>query len=285
MDKIRASIVAYKTDPLVLRGAIDSYLRSPLAGLLTIIDNSPTDILHKHCDLPGVAYSFNGRNVGYGRGHNFAMEESISTSQYHLVLNPDVSFEPTVLEQLYHFMEARPEAGLAMPRVLGPDGRLQMLCKLLPTPVDLATRRFFPFKNLLRKLNDRYEMCETGYNEVMNVPFLSGCFMFLRTESLKKVGLFDDRYFLYAEDTDLSRRIHLQFQTLFYPHAQITHVHSRGSYKDFELTFQNIKSAVQYFNKWGWWFDEERKIINERALASVNPAMEPKQSLREVSAA
>ncbi len=285
MEKIRASIVTYKTDPLLLRGAVDSFTRCPLAGLLTIIDNSPTDALRKHCEVRNVEYFFSGRNVGYGKGNNFALKESIDKAQYHLVLNPDVSFEPMILEQLYHFMELRPEAGLAMPRVLGPNGHLQMCCKLLPTPFNLATRRFFPFKNWLRKLNDRYEMNETGYDKVMNVPFLSGCFMFLRTEALKKVGLFDDRYFLYAEDTDLSRRIHAQFQTLYYPYAHITHVHARGSYKDFGLTFQNIKSAVQYFNKWGWWFDEDRKIINDRARASARPLEMQKQTLREVSAA
>jgi GT2 family glycosyltransferase len=286
MDKIRASIVTFNTDQLLLRAAIESFSRCSLAGLLTIIDNSPNDSLRKHCELPNVEYFFNGSNVGYGRAHNFAMTESLDKAQYHLVLNPDVSFDPSVLEQLYHFMESRLEAGLVMPRVIGPDGQLQMLCKLLPTPFDLASRRFFPFKNWLRKLNDRYEMNDSGYNTVMNVPFLSGCFMFFRTEALKKVGLFDDRYFLYAEDTDLSRRMHLQFQTLFYPHVHITHVHARGSYKDFSLTLQNIKSACQYFNKWGWWFDEERKQINERALlASSNSEMEQKQSLREVSAA
>jgi hypothetical protein len=160
-----------------------------------------------------------------------------------------------------------------------------MLCKLLPTPLDLATRRFFPFKNWVRKLNDRYEMAQSGYNKVMNVPFLSGCFMFMRTEALKKIGLFDDRFFLYAEDTDLSRRIHQQFQTLYYPYAHITHIHARGSYKDFKLTLQNIKSSVQYFNKWGWWFDDERKMMNERALASTESVSIQRQSLREVRAA
>lgn len=128
-------------------------------------------------------------------------------------------------------------------------------------------------------------MKNSGYNQVMNVPFLSGCFMFLRNDALKKTGLFDERFFLYAEDTDLSRRMHQQFETLFFPSVEINHVHARGSYKDFRLTFHNIKSAFQYFNKWGWFFDEERIMINQRAHSQTQGASAPDSTLREVKAA
>ncbi len=163
-------------------------------------------------------------------------------------------------------MESHPQTGLVMPRVLYPNGSIQRLCKLLPTPLNLATRRFFPAeKGWLKKLNDQYEMTFSNYNKVMNVPFLSGCFMFLRNSALKETGLFDERFFMYAEDTDLSRRIHQKFDTTYYPHVDIYHTHARGSYKNFKLTWYNIRSAIQYFNKWGWLFDEERKMINQTA--------------------
>ncbi len=106
------------------------------------------------------------------------------------------------------------------------------------------------------------------HNKVINVPFLSGCFMFLRTTALKETGLFDERFFLYAEDTDLSRRIHQKFNTIFFPFAEIYHSHARGSYKNIRLTWHNLKSAFQYFNKWGWIFGKEREIINEAAMTS-----------------
>jgi hypothetical protein len=285
MEKITASIVTYKDDPVLLKQAIDSFLKSTVTGPLAIIDNSPSDGLRHTCERPGVSYIFNNKNLGYGKGHNLAIRQFLDQSKYHLVLNPDVSFAHDVIEKLVHFMESNPQAGLAMPKVLGPDGQLQMLCKLLPTPLDLATRRFFPFKDWFKSQNEKYEMKNSGYNQVMNVPFLSGCFMFLRNESLKKAGLFDERFFLYAEDTDLSRRMHLQFETLFFPGAEIKHVHARGSYKDFRLTFHNIKSAVQYFNKWGWLFDDDRAIINQRANAQSQDAGVPDAALREVKAA
>lgn len=259
MERVRASIVVYKADPELLKKAMESFLSSPMAGLLTILDNSPSNELEKVCERNGVHYFFNGKNLGYGTAHNLAMTESLNKSEYHLVLNPDVCFKPCVIEQLVHFMDFHTRAGLVMPRVVNSEGKVQMLCKLLPTPFNLALRRFFPFESWFQNLNSKYEMSETGYDQVMNVPFLSGCFMFFRTEALQKVGLFDEQFFLYAEDTDLSRRMHAQYDTLYFPNVEIQHIHARGSYKDFNLTIQNIKSAFQYFNKWGWFLDEERQ--------------------------
>jgi len=284
MEKITASIVVYKNDPHLLKRAIDSFLRSIVTGPLTIIDNSLTDELRHCCDHPNVTYIFNNQNLGYGKGHNLAIKQYLNQTQYHLVLNPDVSFGNDVTEKLFYFMESNPQAGLAMPKVLAPDGQMQMLCKLLPTPLNLTTRRFFP-TSWFKTQDEKYEMKDSGYSHVMNVPFLSGCFMFLRTEAIKKVGLFDERFFLYAEDTDLSRRIHRQFETLFYPETEISHVHARGSYKDWRLTFHNIKSAIQYFNKWGWFFDVERHLINRMATTQAKRIAARDPKLREAKAA
>src|SRR5437868_4354028 len=140
MEKITASIVVYKNDPCLLKRAIDSFLRSTMTGPLTVIDNSPTDELRGTCDCPGLIYIFNNKNLGYGKGHNMAIHKYLNGSLYHLVLNPDVSFDHEVIEKLFYLMESNPQAGLAMPKVLAPDGEVQMLCKLLPTPFDLATR-------------------------------------------------------------------------------------------------------------------------------------------------
>ncbi len=285
MEKLRASIVVYKTDSNQLSQVIDCFLNSSVTGKLSIIDNSPTDELRQLCNSPEIEYIFNSKNAGYGKAHNMALAESMDHSLYHLVLNPDVSFDTDALEKIFHFMEEHPQAGLCMPKVFSAEGQLQMLCKLLPMPLDLATRRFFPFDSWFKKLNARYEMRNTRYDRVMNVPFLSGCFMFLRTEALKQVGLFDERFFLYAEDTDLSRRLHEQYLTLFFPGAEIRHVHARGSYKDFWLTMQNLKSAIQYFNKWGWFFDADRIAINQRAQMQVNIAGKPQMTLSEAKTA
>jgi GT2 family glycosyltransferase len=271
MKDLSASIVVYRNPANILAQTIHSFLCSTQDSRLYILDNSPTDQLKYLAYNPRITYIFNSKNVGFGAGHNISLRRVIDESKYHLVLNPDVYFDASVLPKLYQFMESNPDIGQAMPKVLYPDGRLQPLCKLLPSPKTLLIRRFFGFlKSSLQKENYMYELHFTGYDKIMDVPFLSGCFMFLRMEALKKVGLFDERFFLYTEDTDLSRRIHKYFRTVYYPEATIFHHHQRGSYKNLWLFWCSLRSAFYYFNKWGWAVDEERETFNNKTLQQLS---------------
>lgn len=265
---ISASIVIYKNDPLLLAQAVESFLASTSDSILYLIDNSPTDHFRKQFIHPRIEYIFNNKNIGFGPAHNIALRKALlQRTEFHIILNPDVYFEKEVVAKLGAYMTSNPQVGLIMPKVLYPDGRLQPLCKLLPSPVTLFSRRFLKFNsNLLNRMNHWYEMHFTGYNTVMDVPFLSGCFMFLRMETIEKVGLFDENIFLYTEDTDLTRRIHKHYRTVFYPEATIYHYNQRGSYKNFVIMMHHAFSAIRYFNKWGWFNDTERDNINQRIL-------------------
>ena len=172
------SIVTYQnTDDIVKRG-INSTLNTNLITRIYIIDNSPTDKIRGLCDNPKINYIFNNANIGYSRGHNIAIRKAMEQkSRYHLVLNPDIYFAKGTIEKLYDFMENNPDIGLAMPKILYPDGSIQYLCKLIPTPMDLIRRRFFPASKYLDKRNFLYELRFTGYDKIMDVPYLSGCFM------------------------------------------------------------------------------------------------------------
>jgi len=86
--------------------------------------------------------------------------------------------------------------------------------------------------------------------------------MLLRTSILEQTGLFDERFFMYYEDTDLTRRVHQFHRTVFYPKVTITHDFAKASHKNRRLLIAHIHSAIQYFNKWGWFFDAERTQIN-----------------------
>jgi GT2 family glycosyltransferase len=187
-------------------------------------------------------------------------------SPYHLILNPDVSFEPRVISELIDFMEDNPEVGLVTPKIRFPDGNLQYLCKLLPTPWDLIGRRFFPFLSACKQRNRIYEMRFADYDEIMDVPFLSGSFMLIRTRAIQEVGMFDERYFLYMEDADLCRRIGEKYRTVYYPKVSITHAYKMASYKELKLLYQHMRSAILYFNKWGWLKDKKRSRINQKAI-------------------
>jgi GT2 family glycosyltransferase len=266
--QITASIVAYRNNRDMLLKAINSFLDTSLNVKLILVDNSPTDDLRDLVSNGRVEYIFNNANLGFGKAHNIAMKAAIGIAEYHLVLNPDIYFEKGVLESLYNYMEENLDVGQIMPKVLYPNHEIQKLCKLLPTPMDLFLRRFFPWLPGAEARNRLYELTDTGYNKIMNIPYLSGCFMFLRTDTLKKVGLFDERIFMYIEDTDLTRRIHQRYRTIFYPHVQIFHHYTKGSYKNFKLMLYNLHGACIYFFKWGWFFDKERVEINKKVISS-----------------
>ena len=263
MLDLTASIVTYKDDPKILAQSINSFLTVDLRVRLIVVDNSPSDDLKDVCRDPRIQYIFNGKNLGFSKAHNLAIKKVWEHSPFHLVLNPDIYFNGPTLNNLHQFMVKNPQVGLVMPKILNPDGTIQHLCKLLPTPANLITRRFLKFhKPGVKRNNHKYELRFTSYDQIMDVPFLSGCFMFLRTDTLKEVGLFDERLFMYVEDTDLTRRIHRNYRTVFYPNASVYHHYAKGSYKSLKLTFYNIISAIIYFNKYGWFWDREREEIN-----------------------
>lgn len=268
--EITASIVVFKNNPVYLSKAIASFLTGAPLGKLFIVDNSSDDSLRPLCEGDRIWYFFVGENLGFGAAHNIAIRKAMEKNNpYHLVLNPDVFFEETVLNNLFKFMDDHPGIGLAMPKVLYPDGRPQYLCKLLPSPLTLIARRLGSKLKIVHTRNQQYELQFSGYDRIMDVPFLSGCFMFLRMEALKKVGLFDESIFLYTEDMDLTRRIHRHFRTVFYPHATIYHYHERASYRNLRTFLHHVTSAITYFNKWGWLYDDERKAINRSTLLKL----------------
>jgi GT2 family glycosyltransferase len=270
MCDIVGSVVVYRNPLEQVSEVIGSFLNTKLNVRLYVIDNSPEDGVRKLCVDRRVTYIFNRRNLGFGPGHNIAMRVSPEEAHYHLVLNPDVYFGSEVLEKLFSFARSRPDIGLIMPKVLNPDGSIQHLCKLLPTPLDLILRRFLPqiLKPFAEDRMARFEFRHRDYNSVLSVPSLSGCFMMISRTALSQVGVFDERYFMYLEDLDLCRRIHKRFKTIYFPEVAIYHRYGKGSYRNVRLMMYHIISALQYFQKWGWFSDVERVDFNRRATSS-----------------
>ncbi len=272
MDKkITVSIVVYKPNIEVFARTLNSALNSPLVSMVYVFDNSPHESVRSICSDSRVNYIANKKNIGFGAAHNIAIKYAKTLDpRYHLVLNPDIYFEKGTIEKIYDFMEINGNVGLLMPKVLYPDGSTQYLCKLLPSPLQLILRRFLPFKSILDKMNETYELRFTGYDKIIDVPYLSGCFMFLRTKVLEKVGLFDERFFMYFEDLDITRRINLCNRTVFYPEPVIYHNYKKGSYKSLKLLMYHLLFALKYFNKWGYFFDKSRRQINEKTLNQLS---------------
>ncbi len=266
---ISCSVVSYHNPPEQIADVLRSVAATPGIAI-TLVDNSRDDGLAAVAQQYGVRYIHRPDNPGFGVAHNLVIDEALSAGAvYHMVVNPDVSFGPEVIPAMRTYMDMHPDIGLLMPDIRYPDGTRQHLCKLLPHPGDLFVRRFLPsFYHLSGRL-DAYEMRDSGYDRAMDVPVLSGCFMFLRASVLKKTGGFDERFFLYLEDVDLCRRIGRVARTVFYPAVSVTHAYQKGSYKSSALLTRHIRSAVRYFNKWGWFLDAERRAMNRAALRAL----------------
>lgn len=270
LTKVSCSIVTYRNHSDTLRRTLSCVQNSDIQTDLVVIDNSPTTTLKDLCKSFDANYFHNPKNPGFGASHNISVFEFVN-SDIHLIVNPDITFEIDAISRIIGFMGNHPEIACLVPKVLYPDGTLQRLCKLLPSPLNLFSRRFAPA--YANRLDEDYELRWFGYDKVVDIPYVSGCFMAVRTEVFKKIGGFDEQFFMYLEDTDLSRRLAQHGRVVFYPDAVVIHEFAKQSYKNHKLLLAHIKSAIQYFNKWGWFFDRERQRINHEAIALIRAAM------------
>lgn len=268
-ERVRASIVTYRTEREELRRCVDS-LRGAGVCRVAIVDNSPDNSLEEFCRSLGADYSRPGKNLGYGAAHNIELRRSLEdpSADYHLVINSDVWFEPEVIGRIVEHMDANPAIGQLIPRTVYPDGTPQAVVRMLPAPADLIFRRFLP-QRVARKRNHRYLLEFWDHRSEANIPYHQGSFMFLRISALREVGLFDERFFMYPEDIDLTRRMHRRYQTVFWPEVTIVHAHRAASYRSLRMLRIHAVNMVRYFNKWGWIFDSERRRVNKALLKSL----------------
>ena len=190
-----------------------------------------------------------GINKGFGYGHNSILKKI--NSKYHFVVNPDITIEnKDQIQKMVKFLESNKDVGMLSPLILSPDLSIQYLCKINPTVFDMMIRRISP--KLFSRRQNRYVMKETGYNNIMPIEYASGSFMVFRTEIYKELNGFDEKFFMYLEDADITRRVNKISKTIFYPEARVIHEWGREGHKKFKYAWITVKSMIIYFRKWGW---------------------------------
>lgn len=253
--KISISVVTYNNSKVIEKFINSIFnITNNIDFEIIIIDNNSSDntveIIKNN--FKNVKLIKNDKNIGFGAAHNVAIK--LGKGKYHLVLNPDIIFTENTIEKLINFMEENSDIGLVSPKIIFPDGTIQYLCKRSPCLFDLCVRRFTPgfIQKLFKKRIDYFEMRETGYNKIMDVLYLSGSFMLFRRSILEKIGGFDENFYMYAEDADITQRAAEISKTVFYPYTSVIHLWERGSHKNIKLLFISLVSTAKYFNKWGW---------------------------------
>ena len=267
LSNVSVSVVLFKTPVQQILMCLDALFDMPLVKSVCVVDNSPTDVLGAVVSRYDKATYFHfPSNPGYGRAHNKAIEFSKKFDvKYHLIINSDVLIKEDVLSPMVEYMDKFSDVGHMMPKVLNMDGSVQRLCKLVPTPMDLFLRRFYHL-GFLNEARRKFELHDSGYEKIMFVPYLSGCFMLIRHQVLDEIGAFDERFFMYPEDIDLTRRIAEKYKTLFFPNVSVYHEHGAASYKSFRMFLIHSYNIFKYFNKWGWFNDSKRDFLNKKTL-------------------
>ncbi|HOW61674.1 MAG TPA: glycosyltransferase [Candidatus Contendobacter sp.] len=273
MIRLDISIVTYDPDLALLARVLEHLGRAVRharqqgwlnEARLALVDNGPGSSWREPLQrvlntaaLPAAINLLSGHgNVGYGAGHNLALQTG--DGDVCLILNPDVLVEADALSAGLAFLTAHPEAGLITPAAWGGDGQRQYLGKRYPTVLDLALRGFAPgrLRRQFQRRLDRYELRDqTGDSVFWDPPIASGCFMLCRRAALDRVGGFRPEYFLYFEDFDLSLRLAPVTRLVYVPAVQIVHLGGNAARKGVQHIGLFLRAAALFFNRhgWRWW--------------------------------
>ncbi|WP_314338670.1 glycosyltransferase family 2 protein [Acinetobacter guillouiae] len=259
---IAASIVLYKHSYEDLKDTLNCLIENKHINKVFLIDN---DFSEWASNQPNekIHYIKSSGNIGFGSAHNIAIKKYASSYDFFLICNPDIYFDQDQFNNFIIFASTN-HAGLYLPKIIYPDGSNQYGARLIPSVFNLFLRRFSP--KIAENLDKKYLLKEYNIKQPCFIPYLSGCFMLFNSQALIALNGFDERFFMYMEDVDISRRCAENFGNLYYPQAFIIHKHEQGSYKNKILLNAHLRSALQYFNKWGWLVDISRIKLNLKCL-------------------
>jgi len=233
-------IVNYNVCDL-LRDCLQSVLasRGSLTFEVCVVDNGSTD---GSADMVAAAFPqarlVRAQNRGYAAGNNLGLQAlgfcqgkqaGSSHPRHALLLNPDTVLPPLALAEMLVFLENRPQAGIAGPRLVRSDGTLDWACRRsFPTP-EVAFYRMSGLSRLFPRSPrfGRYNMTYLSPDVTTEVDSVVGAFMLIRGEVMEQVGLLDERYFMYAEDLDFCYRAKKQGWQVWY-NADVTVLHYKG---------------------------------------------------------
>lgn len=247
-DLISAAIVTYNCREQALaacRSVLDNTVKR--STKLYIIDNASTDgSAEAVAELEGVELLKQNENIGFGAAHNRVLQRQLG--KYHFVINPDICFTEDILSEMAEFMDENPDIVMCCPEILNSDGSVQRLPCRRPTFKRLFFGRLALFGGVFRKIRDEYTSRASG--GVCDVDFCTGCFFVIRGDAFKALGGFDERFFMYLEDADLTLRAKKFGRTVIAPQFAVTHEWNRESAKKLKYFLIHLCSCFRFLSKW-----------------------------------
>lgn len=222
-------------------------------------------------EFPHIQYRPHQKNTGFAAGVNDGLRQA--KGEYLLILNPDIILEQNSVQNLIKFMEANPQVGLAGPRLLNFNRQTQYSCFRFYQPSTILYRRTWlgklPIgKKALKKFHYTDRLDEKN-NKPLEVDWLMGAALITRRQALKKIGELDERFFLYFEDVDWSKRFWENgYKVVYVPQITMFHYHVRRSkvgWEALDLIFRresrwHLQSGFKYFKKHGWRYHSGQTI-------------------------
>lgn len=249
MLDLSIGIVTYNSENeigILLKSITDN--TSGIDYKITVIDNASTDNTVKIVkeNFPSVEVMTMGENLGFGHAHNKMLG---ADSKYHAVINPDITVKSNVLCSLVKYLDENPDVAMVTPKILNADGTEQNLPKRRPTRRYMLLGRLSRYIRVFKPIRDEYTMSNVTIDKPTQIEFCTGCFMVMRTELFKKIGGFDEQFFMYLEDADLTDRIRQYGKVVFNPDYFVIHNWEGGSSKSFKLIKIHFQSMGKYFKK------------------------------------
>ena len=251
MTDISIVIVNYKVKHF-LRQCLQSIYNAKFSDRaeIIVVDNDSNDgsiqMIQSH--FPGVKLISNQDNKGFSKANNQGFE--IAQGKYTLILNPDTVIEEDTLKHCWDFMEANPTAGAMGVKMMDGSGEFLPESKRgFPSPASAFYKIFGLGKVFYKsKIFNQYYLGHLSNDESHEVEVLTGAFMFCRTDVLKKVGGFDEDYFMYGEDIELSYQIkQAGYAIYYYPFSKIIHFKGESTNKHSLNYTRNFYGAMQKY--------------------------------------
>lgn len=247
-------VVAYRADDYIMSSLLELISDIRVKGAIYLCQPQCTNsLIQKLKAIESIVVICSSANIGYGKAVNILSQLAPPTVDYLIVSNADITLEPGFISKLSSVIARFDYPELIGPRIVDTSNSLSYLCKRNPTLLGLTIRylRIDTYLEAARNYDHWYTMRDYDYNKAFACTYLSGCFMIVRLDAFLKVGGFDERFFLYLEDADLTRAISHFGRTLYIPDLTVTHRWERGPYKLFYLALINIHSFIIYSRKWG----------------------------------
>lgn len=245
---ITASIVTYN-DTGKAYNAVSS-LKDNTKGcdLKVFVFDNASKIIDIRLNSAADVFSRNEKNLGFGAAHNKILQYEMG--KYHVVVNPDITVNNDVISALADVLNKNPDICMITPKILNSDGTEQKLPKRTPTIKYLFMGRLARLGGCFKKVRDEYVMADENFQDITDIDFCSGCFFMIRSDVFRELGGFDERYFMYLEDADLTRQAKRFGRVVYCPDLSVEHLWERGSAKKPKLLLMHLISFFKYLRKW-----------------------------------